>query len=81
MESDFHKDTQPVFFYIDSTGRSNDIVYGEEYQYSEDVSFEVIHDTSINSYYVSINVVPEPATYAAIFGALAIAIAFIRRRK
>lgn len=81
MESDFHKDTQPVFSYIDSTGLSNDIVYGEEYQYSEDVSFEVIHDTSINSYYVSINVVPEPATYAAIFGALAIAIAFIRRRK
>lgn len=81
MESDFHTDTQPVFSYIDSTGLSNDIVYGEEYQYSEDVSFKVIHDTSINSYYVSINVVPEPATYAAIFGALAIAIAFIRRRK
>ncbi len=81
MEKDFHADTQPVFSYIDSTGLSNDIVYGEEYQYSEDVSFEVIHDTSINSYYVSINVVPEPATYAAIFGALAIAIAFIRRRK
>ena len=81
MEKDFHADTQPVFSYIDSTGLSNDIVYGEEYQYSEDVSFEVIHDTSINSYYVSINVVPEPATYAAIFGTLAIAIAFIRRRK
>ncbi len=85
MEKDFHKEDQPVFSYIDSTGVSyNNIVYGEEYKYSEDVSFKVIHDasdTSMNSYYVSINVVPEPATYAAIFGALAIAIAFIRRRK
>ncbi len=84
MEKDFHKGNQPVFSYIDSAEQTYNVVYGEEYKYSEDVSFKVIHDTSdtsINSYYVSINVVPEPATYAAIFGALAIAIAFIRRRK
>ena len=30
---------------------------------------------------IYLNIVPEPATYAAIFGALAIAFAFVRRRK
>lgn len=78
--NDFHMENEPEFSYLDSDGLSHDIIFGDTYTYNETVSFEVVHDTTSNSYYVSMNVVPEPATYAAMFAALSLALAIIRRR-
>lgn len=85
MEMDFHRDVEPLFSYTDAEGLVKEIVYGDTYVYNDNLTFEVTHDTSTYAYYLTLHVsgvpVPEPATCAAIIGALALGLALIRRRK
>lgn len=65
---------------------NDDDVYRFALEYTESEEFQDAEGNNINFmqlviYYTNSTVVPEPATYAAIFGALALAFAAYRRRK
>lgn len=65
---------------------NDDDVYRFALEYNESEEFQDAEGNNINFmqlvvYYTNSTVVPEPATYAAIFGALALAFAAYRRRK
>lgn len=65
---------------------NDDDVYRFALEYNESEEFQDAEGNNINFmqlviYYTNTTVVPEPATYAAIFGALALAFAAYRRRK
>lgn len=82
-ELNFHTYADPTFDFIDQYGQSQLITLATEYEYGENLTFEVLKNSNSTAYYVemSVTAVPEPATYAAIFGALALAFAAYRRRK
>lgn len=65
---------------------NDDDMYRFALEYNESEEFQDAEGNNINFmqlviYYTNSTVVPEPATYAAIFGALALAFAAYRRRK
>ena len=85
MERNYHEDKTVDFSYLDdfNGGAQTAIEYGQEYAYGDNVLFVVSYDSANKIYSMALNVVsvPEPAAYAAIFGALALAFAARRRRK
>ena len=83
MQNNYHEDKTIDFSYLDDFDVEKDIEYGQEYNYGDRVSFVVSYDNSNKIYSMVMNVVPvpEPATYAALFGAIALAFAVYRRRK
>lgn len=83
MENNYHEDKTIDFSYLDDFDVKKDIEYGQEYAYGDNVTFVVSYDNSNKIYSMALNVVPvpEPSTYAAIFGALALAFVAYRRRK
>lgn len=83
-ELNFHSYAEPTFDFVDQLGETQLIAMATEYEYSENLTFEVLKNSNSTAYYLEISItsaVPEPATYAAIFGALALAFAACRRRK
>ncbi len=75
----------PIFDFIDEKGVSQSIAMSEDVKYNDNLTFKVIENSNSTIYYVEMNItqaiIPEPSTYAAIFGALALAIATYRRKK
>jgi len=59
---------------------------GESFEYTDAVTFDKFlgtfgYDDTFGEFYIEFALIPEPSTYAAIFGALALALAIYRRRK
>ena len=83
-ETNYHSYAEPTFDFVDQLGETQLIAMATEYEYSENLTFEVLKNSNSTAYYLEMSItsaVPEPATYAAIFGALALAFAACRRRK
>ncbi|MBO7521044.1 MAG: PEP-CTERM sorting domain-containing protein [Opitutales bacterium] len=83
MERNYHEDKTIDFSYLDDFDAETPIEFGQEYAYGDNVTFVVSYDNANKIYSMALNVasVPEPATYAALFGAIALAFAAYRRRK
>ena len=76
----YHKDVEPVFSYIVEEDSKIAMTYGETYFYN-DLEFSINRDSNYKYYYLTMTYVPEPSTYAAIFGVSALLFVAYRRRK
>ncbi len=80
--NNYHKDKEPIFDFVNADGDTVSMLYDTIYNYNDDVSVKVMADSSNKlAYYMAINVVPEPSTYAAIFGAIALAFVAYRKKR
>ncbi len=79
-KTNFHKDVEPVFSYIVEEDSKIAMTYGETYFYN-DLEFSVNRDSNCKYYYLTMTYVPEPSTYAAIFGVSALLFVAYRRLK